>query len=63
MVPVLILVVIAIPSFRLLYFIGPGAETADMTIKAIGHQWYWTYDYPDQRRTSPSTAADQPRRS
>jgi len=45
-VPVLILVVIAIPSFRLLYLTDRSID-ADMTIKAIGHQWYWTYEYPD----------------
>jgi cytochrome c oxidase subunit 2 len=45
-VPILILVVIAIPSFKLLYFMDRTAE-ADMTIKAIGHQWYWSYEYPD----------------
>jgi cytochrome c oxidase subunit 2 len=45
-VPVAILVIIAIPSFRLLYeqdVIPP----ADLTIKAIGKQWYWSYEYPD----------------
>jgi cytochrome c oxidase subunit II len=45
-VPVLILVAIAIPSFRLLYF-ADRTPNADMTIKAIGHQWYWSYEYPD----------------
>jgi cytochrome c oxidase subunit 2 len=45
-VPVLILVVIAIPSFKLLYFMDRIAEP-DMTIKAVGHQWYWSYEYPD----------------
>lgn len=45
-VPVLILVVIAIPSFRLLYYADVIPET-EMTIKAIGRQWYWTYEYPD----------------
>ena len=45
-VPVLILVVIAIPSLRILYF-SDRVETADMTFKAIGHQWYWSYEYPD----------------
>lgn len=45
-VPVIILVAIAIPSFRLLYFMDRTSE-AEMTIKAIGHQWYWTYEYPD----------------
>ncbi len=45
-VPVIVLVAIAIPSFRLLYFMDKTSE-AEMTIKAIGHQWYWTYEYPD----------------
>ncbi len=45
-VPVIILVVIAIPSFRLLYYTDR-AEDAEMTIKAIGRQWYWSYEYPD----------------
>ena len=44
--PIIILVVIAIPSFRLLYFTDR-TEEAEMTIKAIGHQWYWSYEYPD----------------
>jgi cytochrome c oxidase subunit 2 len=45
-VPVLILVVIAVPSFRLLYY-EDHVNDAEMTIKAIGHQWYWSYEYPD----------------
>ncbi len=45
-IPVLILVVIAIPSFRLLYKADVVPEP-DMTIKAIGYQWYWGYEYPD----------------
>ena len=45
-VPVIILVIIAIPSFKLLY-IADRIEDADMTLKAIGHQWYWSYEYPD----------------
>ncbi|WP_296998795.1 cytochrome c oxidase subunit II [Thalassospira sp. UBA848] len=45
-VPVLILLVIAIPSFRLLYF-ADRVEDADLTLKIIGKQWYWTYEYPD----------------
>jgi len=44
--PVLILVVIAIPSFRLVYFEDRTNE-ADMTIKVVEHQWYWEYDYGD----------------
>ncbi len=45
-VPVLILVIIAIPSFKLLYYQDRLPET-ELTVKAIGHQWYWTYEYPD----------------
>lgn len=46
-VPVLILLIIAIPSFRLLY--GQyAAPPADLTIKVTGHQWYWSYNYPDR---------------
>ena len=45
-VPILILVIIAIPSFRLLYQQRVLPE-ADMTIKATGYQWYWGYEYPD----------------
>lgn len=46
-IPILILVVIAIPSFRLLYY-GDKAQDAAMTVKVTGHQWYWQYEYPDQ---------------
>ena len=46
-VPVLILIVIAIPSFRLVYF-QDRATKPDMTIKVTAHQWYWEYTYPDQ---------------
>ena len=46
-IPILILVVIAIPSFRLLYM-QRNIPVADMTIKAIGNpSWNWTYEYPD----------------
>ncbi len=45
-IPVLILVGIAIPSFRLVYF-EDRTHDADMTIKVTGHQWYWQYTYPD----------------
>jgi cytochrome c oxidase subunit 2 len=44
-IPVVILVVIAIPSFKLLYF-EADIPTPDLTIKAIGKQWFWTYEYP-----------------
>ena len=46
-VPVLILIVIAVPSFRLVYF-QDRATAPDMTVKVTGHQWYWEYTYPDQ---------------
>ncbi len=53
LVPVLILVAIAVPSIRLLraqYSPPP----ADLTIKVIGHQWYWSYEYPDHGVTFDS---------
>src|SRR5215510_16311799 len=46
-IPILILVIIAIPSFRLLYY-GDKATDAAFTVKVTGHQWYWSYEYPDQ---------------
>lgn len=46
-VPVIILVIIAIPSFKILYAADSNPNT-EMTIKAIGKQWYWSYEYPDQ---------------
>jgi cytochrome c oxidase subunit II len=45
-VPILVLVGIAVPSFRLL-FLELDVPKADLTIKATGKQWYWTYSYPD----------------
>jgi cytochrome c oxidase subunit 2 len=44
--PVLILVVMAIPSFRLIYYLDRTPDP-DMTVKVTGHQWYWQYTYPD----------------
>ena len=52
-VPVLILVVVAVPSFKTLYY-GDRAVDPDMTIKVTANQWYWTYDYPDQKLTFDS---------
>src|SRR3978361_1638657 len=46
LIPVLILVGIAVPSFRLL-FQELDVPKADITIKATGKQWYWSYAYPD----------------
>jgi len=45
--PVLVLVIIAIPSFRLIYYLDRTPDP-DMTIKITGHQWFWEYTYPDQ---------------
>jgi cytochrome c oxidase subunit 2 len=70
--PVLILVVIAVPSFRLLYF-EETLPPADLTVKAIGKQWFWTYQYPDNgnftfdaqmtpdRRAAPANPQGEPR--
>jgi len=45
-IPVLILVIMAVPSLKLLYKADVVPESY-MTVKAIGHQWYWSYEYPD----------------
>jgi cytochrome c oxidase subunit II len=45
-IPIVILVIIAIPSFRILK-IAEHTPPADMTIKVVGSQWFWTYSYPD----------------
>lgn len=45
-IPVIILVVIAIPSFKLLYF-RDQVPDAQFSVKTVGKQWYWTYEYPD----------------
>jgi cytochrome c oxidase subunit II len=47
-IPVVILVVIAIPSFRIL-FVQLNVPPSDLTIKATGNQWNWTYAYPDDK--------------
>jgi cytochrome c oxidase subunit 2 len=47
-VPVLILVTIAVPSFRLLFY-QLNVPKADVTVKATGKQWFWTYSYPDSK--------------
>ena len=46
LIPVLILVAVAVPSFRLL-FLQLDIPKADLTVKATGKQWYWSYSYPD----------------
>lgn len=47
-VPVILLIIIAIPSLKLLYE-QLHIPQADVTIKATGHQWYWSYEYPDEK--------------
>src|SRR5271154_6887739 len=67
-VPVIILVFIALPSFRILFF-QLNTPPADLTIKATGKQWYWTYAYPDNGNfefdslilTEKERKPDQPR--
>lgn len=53
-IPVIILIVIAIPSFKLLYFTDR-VENPEMTIKVTGRQWYWDYEYPDHEGISFSS--------
>lgn len=45
-IPIVILIVIAVPSYKLLFYLDRTAEP-DMTLKVTGSQWYWTYTYPD----------------
>jgi len=66
-VPVLILVSIAVPSFRLLFY-QLNVPAGDLTIKATGKQWFWSYGYPDAKIEFDSVMlqdkdrkADQPR--
>nr|YP_009692498.1 cytochrome oxidase subunit 2 [Asterorhombus intermedius]QEH58975.1 cytochrome oxidase subunit 2 [Asterorhombus intermedius] len=44
--PAVVLILIALPSLRLLYMMDE-VNTPHVTVKAIGHQWYWTYEYTD----------------
>ena len=67
LIPCLILIVIAVPSFQILYK-QDTIPKADLTIKAIGYQWYWGYEYPDENLIFESymveekdLKADQPR--
>ena len=67
LVPVIILVAIAVPSFKLL-FLQLTIPQADVTVKATGKQWYWSYSYPDAKFEFDSLMlkdgerkADQPR--
>jgi cytochrome c oxidase subunit 2 len=52
-IPVIILVIIAIPSFRLLYYEAE-IPTPDLKIEAIGKQWFWTYNYTASNLTFDS---------
>lgn len=45
-IPVVILIAICIPSIKIMYF-NDRTEEAEMTLKVIGYQWYWGYEYPD----------------
>jgi cytochrome c oxidase subunit 2 len=47
LVPVIILIIIGIPSMKLLFELDK-PQNPDITIKAVGHQWYWSYEYPSQ---------------
>ena len=67
LIPCLILIVMAVPSFKILYK-QDTIPKADLTIKAIGYQWYWGYEYPDENIIFDSymieekdLRADQPR--
>ena len=67
LIPCLILIVMAVPSFKILYK-QDTIPKADLTIKAIGYQWYWGYEYPDENIVFDSymieekdLKADQPR--
>ena len=50
-IPIILLIVIAIPSFRLLKLVEH-TPPADMTVKVVGSQWFWTYKYPDHDNIS-----------
>jgi cytochrome c oxidase subunit II len=52
LIPVLILVFISFFSFPLLYKSDQVPQKVDLTIKVTGHQWYWSYEYPDQNGIS-----------
>ena len=67
LIPCLILIVMAVPSFKILYK-QDTIPKADLTIKAIGYQWYWGYEYPDENLEfeaymieEKDLKADQPR--
>ena len=55
LIPALILVQIALPSLVLLYTLEEYRRDKGVTLKATGHQWYWSYEYPDFRRVDLSS--------
>jgi len=57
LIPSFILLAVAVPSFALLYAVDEEADPA-ITIKAVGHQWYWSYEYSDYTTDSESLAFD-----
>ena len=57
-IPVLILVVIAVPSFKLLY-LQETDKKYDMVVKVTGAQWYWNYEYPDEKISFDSYMIDE----
>lgn len=50
-IPIVILVIIAVPSLKMLYYMDR-VDNPEMTIKAVGYQWYWGYEYPDHNDIS-----------
>lgn len=54
-IPVIILVVVAIPSFKILYFQERTPVGAELTVKVVGHQWYWSVEYPDNENLTFDT--------
>jgi cytochrome c oxidase subunit 2 len=48
-IPIVILAFIAVPSFKLLYYMDKAPGAPEVTIKVTGHQWYWEYEYQDQQ--------------
>jgi len=58
LIPCLILIVMAVPSFKILYK-QDTIPKADVTIKAVGYQWYWGYEYPDENIIFESYMVDE----
>nr|YP_220644.1 cytochrome c oxidase subunit II [Latimeria menadoensis]ACX31752.1 cytochrome c oxidase subunit II [Latimeria menadoensis]BAD90819.1 cytochrome c oxidase subunit II [Latimeria menadoensis] len=51
LLPAIVLILVALPSLRILYLIDE-VENPHLTIKAMGHQWYWSYEYTDYEELS-----------